>query len=328
MLRRQMPERALPTPGHLSALPCFGMVLGLGGLSNAWRAAEALWHLPSLPADVLGAVSTACWLLSWWQLYAGLRSAPARARNPAALGEPLVALVPMSTLVVSLVLNRWNTEAARALFAVAALAQVAVGVECTARLWRAEPPSIVSSISLMPTVGGFFVAALAAATFDFAGWGRLLFGAALLSWLVTESVVLARLMTGGLEPRLRSTLGVHVTPPAIASVAWLALDAEHALLAQLLFGYALFQMLVLLRLTAWLRQQSFAMTSWAYTFGASALSVAALRFALRGSSEVIASLAAPVFVGANVLIGWMVLRTLALTRRAPPIAVHVYHRER
>jgi tellurite resistance protein len=70
------------------------------------------------------------------------------------------------------------------------------------------------------------------------------------------------------------------------------------------------------------------MTSWAYTFGASALSVAALRFALRGSSEVISSLAAPVFVGANVLIGWMVFRTLALTRRAPPIAVHMQHRER
>jgi tellurite resistance protein len=313
-----MLERSPPAaPGASGLLPWFGMVLGLGGLSNAWRAAEALWKLPTWPSAMLGMAAALCWLLSWVKLLALLRTARGPHELRSAASEPLFALAPMSTLVLSLVLHGRLASAAQALFALGVFAQLWVGVECSARLWRGDPPATLSSVSLMPTVGGFFLAALAAATFGFTSGGRLLFGAALLSWLVTESIVLARLMAGALDPRLRSTLGVHVTPPAIAAVAWLALDPQPpALPAQLLFGYALLQALVLLRSLGWLRLQTFSISTWAYTFGASALAVAGLRFTLLGSSELISLLGVPLFVGANVLIGWIALRTLALGWRS------------
>ena len=76
----------------------------------------------------------------------------------------------------------------------------------------------MTPILLMPTVGGLFVGTLAS---EIAGpqLGLLLFGAGLVSWLVIESVVLHRLMRLALPPPLRATLGLHLTPPAIACVA-------------------------------------------------------------------------------------------------------------
>ena len=89
-------------------------------------------------------------------------------------------------------------------------------------------------------------------------------------------------------------------------------------------GYALLQALVMLRLVPWLREQLFSPAAWAYTFGVSALPLAALRFVERGQTGPIAVLALPLFLGANLIIGWIALRTIALAvqgqllTRAPP----------
>ncbi|WP_244622642.1 hypothetical protein [Microvirga brassicacearum] len=81
---------------------------------------------------------------------------------------------------------------------------------------------------------------------------------------------------------------------------------------QMLFGYALLQALVMLRLVPWLRQQAFSPAAWAYTFGVSALPLAALRFVERGQAGPISCLAIPLFIGANLVIGWITLQTLRL----------------
>ena len=84
------------------------------------------------------------------------------------------------------------------------------------------------------------------------------------------------------------------------------------LLAQAMFGYALLQCLIVARLAPWLRQQPFSTAAWAYTFGIAALPLAALRFVERGQTGPIADLALPLFVAANLIIGWIGLRTLRL----------------
>ena len=80
----------------------------------------------------------------------------------------------------------------------------------------------------------------------------------------------------------------------------------------MLFGYALLQGLVMLRLVPWLRGQAFSHRSWAYTFGIAALPLAALRFVELGQTGPIAALALPLFVGANLAVGWIALRTVLL----------------
>src|SRR4051794_14085219 len=45
----------------------FGMVLGLGGLGNGWRAAARVWNVPDLVGEVLSLSAVAVWLT--WRIH-------------------------------------------------------------------------------------------------------------------------------------------------------------------------------------------------------------------------------------------------------------------
>jgi tellurite resistance protein len=161
------------------------------------------------------------------------------------------------------------------------------------------------------------VLSLCTSTFLSGELALVVFGAALVSWLVTESIVVGRLMNHALPREKRPTLGIHTTPAAIGCLACLSLvpDAASAW-PRLLFGYGLLQALVVLRLVPWLRATMFSPSAWAYTFGASALAGSAIQFASRVPGSVVAQLALPIFVAANGVIGWIFLRTAAFAFRA------------
>jgi tellurite resistance protein len=84
------------------------------------------------------------------------------------------------------------------------------------------------------------------------------------------------------------------------------------IMAQMLFGYALFQAAIMIRLIPWLREQPFAAGYWAYTFAVSALPLAALRFIEKGYAKPVAGMALPLFVAANLIIGSILLGTVVL----------------
>lgn len=133
-------------------------------------------------------------------------------------------------------------------------------------LWMGDRAfEATTPILYMPTVGGGFVAAITCAAFGMKELGLLYFGAGLLSWLTLESVVIHRLILQTLPVPLRASLGLHLAPPAVACVAYLAVtDGPPDRLAQILFGYALLHALVMVRLVPWLRQQPFSPAAWAY----------------------------------------------------------------
>ena len=87
----------------------------------------------------------------------------------------------------------------------------------------------------------------------------------------------------------------------------------------MLWGYGLFQLLLGIRLGSWLGAQPFSPSYWAYTFGVAAATVTGLKLALAGISAA-QILAVPVFVGANLFIGYLAVRTVHLlfTRRLLP----------
>jgi tellurite resistance protein len=74
----------------------------------------------------------------------------------------------------------------------------------------------------------------------------------------------------------------------------------------------LLQALLLLRLLPWLRQQSFAPSYWAFTFGATALASAPLIMVERGTTGAIASLAPYLFIATNVVVGLIAFATMGL----------------
>jgi tellurite resistance protein len=306
----------------VKTLPLFGSVLGLGGLCNAWRAAHVAWGVPLWGAHFLAVLASlsvlACWLLLARELS---RFGSDWARQLLlVVREPLAALFSMTALVESLVLQPFTPTFALALFSVALCAQFLVGVECGAALWRAQRSAgTITPTLLMPTVGGFFLGSLCASRFGFAELATVTFGAGLFSWLVTESVVIWRLMNEPLPVAARSTLGIHVTPAAIGCLACLSMSGPAGAIAPLLFGYALLQAAVVLRVGAWLREQPFSGSAWAYTFGISALSSSAIGFAQRSPSGALAACAWPLFLAANLVIGFIALRTMSAASRLLPL---------
>jgi hypothetical protein len=73
--------------------------------------------------------------------------------------------------------------------------------------------------------------------------------------------------------------GIQLAPPAVGCSAYLSITSGPPdLFAQALIGYALFQVLLMIRLLPWIARQPFAPSYWAFTFGLSALAISCLRF--------------------------------------------------
>jgi tellurite resistance protein len=195
------------------------------------------------------------------------------------------------------------------------LGQLVFGVYRTGQLWTGgRDPEATTPVLYLPTVAGSFVSAIVLSAFGHAEWGMPFFGAGMFSWLAIESVLVHRLYTAKpLAEALRPTLGIQLAPPAVGCVAYLSLTSGPPdLFATALMGYALFQALVLMRLLPWIASQAFSPGYWAFTFGVTALALGMLRFVERGSHGPIALIAPVMFIAANLVIGFIALRTVAL----------------
>jgi len=280
---------------HRGPMPVafFGIAVGLFALANAWRVASRIWPVPASVAQLLTLGAFAVWLVlgaAYAHKWIAHR-AEARAELQHPVQSSFVALVPVSALLAAGALLNYSHVAAVALFWLAAASGLALGVFLQGRL---------------------FVAATASAAFGWHQLGMLFFGAGALSWLAIESLILHRAAVHEALPEaLRPTLGIQLAPPVVGGVAYLSLTSGAPdLFAYLLLGYGIYQALLLLRLLPWIRQQAFAPSYWAFSFGVAALPTMAMRMVERGASGQEAWLAAGLFVLANLAIAVLVVMTL------------------
>ncbi|KND58695.1 Tellurite resistance protein TehA [Candidatus Burkholderia verschuerenii] len=132
------------------------------------------------------------------------------------------------------------------------------------------------------------------------------------SWLAIESMVLNRAaVKEPLADALRPTLGIQLAPPVVGGVTYLALThGAPDTFAYMLFGYGLYQALMLTRLVPWIRQQTFTPSYWAFSFGVAALPTMAIRMVERGAQGPVEWLALGLFVATNVIIGGLIVGTV------------------
>lgn len=298
----------------------FGIAVGMLALANAWRVAVRIWHLPGVAADFLSLAALAVWvviLVAYAQKW--LRTpAAARAEWRHPVQSSFAALGPVSSMLAAGVLLPWSRPAAVALFAVAGVAQLAVGVLLHGRLWQGgRQPETVTPAVYLPAVASGFVAGTTSATFGWPHLGALFFGAGVLSWLALESMIMHRAAVHDpLPAALRPTLGIQLAPPVVGGVTYLALTSGTPdLFAQLLLGYGIYQALVLLRLLPWIREQAFAPSYWAFSFGVAALPTMAMRMVERGSTGPVEWIAPVLFIAANIVIGVLAVKTLVMLVR-------------
>ncbi|EPJ9457355.1 TDT family transporter [Pluralibacter gergoviae] len=95
--------------------------------------------------------------------------------------------------------------------------------------------------------------------------------------------------------------------------AGLAVNGGRAdVMAKMLFGYGLLQLLFMLRLMPWYLKQPFSAGFWSFSFGLSALATTALHLGAARADGFFHALALPLFIFSNLIIGLLIVRTLHL----------------
>ncbi|TDR82290.1 tellurite resistance protein [Paludibacterium purpuratum] len=295
------------------------MVLGLSGLGQAWRIAAKLWQLPPAIGESVLLLAGGIWagLLLGYLGQAWRRPDIARREFAHPVQGSTPALLGVSTLLVSLAVLPYSRGLAWMLAAAGLAWHLVFALWHTGLSWQGGREATDTTPSLyLPTVAGNFTSAAALGGLGCADWGWLFLGAGVFSWLAIESLIIQRLWRpGGMQAAQRPLIGIQFAPPVVCAMAWLMLapgSTDHWLL--MLWGYGLFQLLLGVRLRNWLGEQPFAASYWAYTFGVAATTVCGLKLAAAGVTSA-RVLALPVFVGANLFIGWLLIRTLARTMR-------------
>lgn len=298
----------------------FGIVLGLAGLSNAWRAAHVTWHLPASVGEGLFFLAGAAWIaiaslytLKWIQ---APEVARAEAEHPVQCC--FIGLAGVSTLLIAQGALAFSRTLAIAFFTIGSGITVTFALWRTGRLWRGDrSPASTTPVLYLPTVAGGFVSGAVAAALGWHAWGQMLFGAGFFSWLAIESVLLHRLYTGEpLPPALRPTLGIQLAPPAVGVVSYLSVGSGAPdLVAHAMIGYACLQALLLLRMARWIAEQPFSTSYWAFTFGATALAAAAIRLSPVDHEGAISVVGPALFVTANLLVLVVAAGTVRLLAR-------------
>jgi tellurite resistance protein len=310
METNHLPLNCAPMP-----VAFFGIAVGSLALAGAWRAAARVWMVPHGIPELLTAGALAVWIalivgyaLKWLNRR---DDALAEMRHP--VQSSFAALVPVSTMLAAQAVQGYSREAGIALFVIGVIAQLALGAYLHGRLWQGgRKPEMTTPAIYLPTVASSFVAATASAGFGWTQLGAIFFGAGVFSWLAIESMVLNRAAVyESLPEALRPTLGIQLAPPVVGGVSYLAIThGAPDVFAYMLFGYGLYQALMLSRLLPWIRQQAFASSYWAFSFGVAALPTMAIRLLERGAQGPVAWLAMALFVGANVVIGGLIVGTV------------------
>jgi tellurite resistance protein len=297
------------------------MVLGFSGLGQAWRVAVPLWGMPHWIGEGLLLLAALVWLalLISYVIQALHNPMVVRSEFQHPVQGSTPALLAIATLLIALAALPYSRPLAYILTTAGIFWHLSFSLWHTGILWQGGRDALDTAPTLyLPTVAGNFTSAAALGGLGHADWGWLFLGVGVFSWLALESLVIQRLWhTTAVPVQQRPLLGIQFAPPVVCAMAWLVLtpgSTDHWLL--MLWGYGLFQLLLGIRLGSWLGAQPFSPSYWAYTFGVAAATVTGLKLALAGVGAA-QILAIPVFVGANLFIGYLAVRTvhLLLTRR-------------
>ncbi|MGI5239632.1 hypothetical protein [Dactylosporangium sp. CA-139066] len=249
----------------------FGVAYGLSGLAIGWRYAAQVGLASGLVSDVLFVIAAAVWLalLAGYVAQVPHRPGGWRAELAHPIFGPFVSLIPIVGMLLAIGLLPASPDAGRWLLGLFTIVTIALAGWLTGQWVTAgiEPERLHPGY-VLPAVAGGLIAAIGAAQAGWPGLAQTFFGFGLVSWLVLEAIIVARLyLRGPLPPPLRPTLAIETAPPALAGLAYLAITRGRAdTIAFVLAGYTLLAVLVQVRLIGMYRKLSFTLGFWSFAF--------------------------------------------------------------
>jgi tellurite resistance protein len=310
----------------------FSIAVGVLAWAQLWRTAAATVQDATALATAMTWLGLSIWaglsfaLAAKWVLY--------REQLRSEVGHPgstaLSALIPISTLLAAVALRDHAPQPARLLFLAGIVGAIILGLWVHGRYWKGERPlETVTADIYLPTVAQNLVASTTSAAFRLDDLALLFFGAGLFSWLALESLVTVRATQHATMPiALRPTLGIQMAPAAVGGLAYLAsTQGPPDLLAKTLFGYALYQAALALRLLPWISRHPFSPAYWSFSFGTVALATMAVLFHQRMPGSVLwESFARLLFPAANLALLTLSLLTAGLAWKRAPSRTSSPHR--
>jgi tellurite resistance protein len=305
----------------------FGISLGTLGLAGAWlrmqplvgeAARVAALALLAIGAGVLG-VLFVLWLAKVVRHFDVVRQEWA---HP--VQGPLLALLPVSTLLAITLLAPYEGDARLVATAVALLAlamQLAIAWEVVALLSTGRMPAdLVTPALYLPIVPGGLVGGMALVAVGFPGWAGLLFGSGVGGWALLEARILHRLFAGPLPAAIRPTLGIEMAPASVSTLAaatlWPQLPADVLMIC---LGVACAPVIAVLTRWRWWTDVPFSVGFWSFSFPVAALAGAVIEAVRRGGWPAWAAWSA--VIAASAIIGFLAVRTawlLVRGRLLPP----------
>ena len=295
----------------------FGSVMGLTGLSVAWRLAHARYGVPIWAADGTAVVAVAAFILVTCGYLVKLATAPgivlAEFRHP--IAGNLFGTFLISLLLLPILLAPVNLLAAQIMWGFGVVGMVVFAWLIVSRwmsdrqlIAHATPAWIIPVVGLLdvplalpglglPPMHGVMVFGLAVG----------LFFAIPLFTLILSRLVFEPPMPDALQPSLL----ILVAPFAVGFSTYVTTTGQVDLFAQSLYVLTLFMLAVLLgRLRHLPSCCPFRVSWWAVSFPLAASAIAALRFAAAAPGTVTDVIALALLGLATVAIAGLLLRTL------------------
>jgi tellurite resistance protein len=269
----------------------YAIVMGLAGLSLAWRrAAPVMGESADAVALVVGALAAAVFVvLALATLLRARRHPDAWAedrRHP--VRHTFIATLPIAVvLLASVAVSGGLTgTAVQALWWTGSLSQLFVTAWVLARWWRGNQAGGLQWASLTPAlfipVVGNVLVPLAGVPLGHAEWSAAQFGIGLLFWPVVTVLLLVRVALQGMwAERLVPATFIFIAPPAVVGLSSLQFGAP-PLVAWALWGMALFSFLWTSTLAPRISQLPFGLPHWGMSFPMAAFTALTLRLAPSG----------------------------------------------
>ena len=295
----------------------FGSVMGLTGLSIAWRLARERYGLPAWPSTALTALATvdfvvlgAAYLMKGWTAPEALR---AEWKHPVA--GSLFGTILISLLLLPIVLAPIGLSLARGLWILGASGMVLFAWLMVSR-WMSDRQQVAHATPawIVPVVGLLDVplALPVLGLPDLQGLMVFCLAVGLFFAVPLFTIILSRLLFEPPMPdALKPSLLILVAPFAVGTSTYAVTTGSNDLFAEALYNLSLFILVVLLGQMRHLALCCpFRVSWWAVSFPLAASAIAALRFATANPGWFTNAVAVALLVLATVSILGLLARTL------------------
>ncbi|WPB56287.1 SLAC1 anion channel family protein [Xylophilus sp. GOD-11R] len=311
-IRPGMPFIEKPLLARLS-VAMFGMVMGTGGLADAWAKAHEVFGVPLLVSQVLLGFAVLCFgvLVVAHLAKLGFCFAEVAEEFAHPVRSSFFPAISVAAIVLSVGLRRYSPVGAEVLWCLGAAMHFVFAITLIRR-WILHPQDegVLTPAWFIPVVGNILVP-VGGVPLGFVEVSWFFFSVGLMLWLSFFTIVLHRvLFVPAMSQRSMPTLFILLAPPSIGLSAYLAFTGGHAgALGDILYCLALFIAVLLASLGRHMAHGPFFMSWWAMTFPVDGWAGASLAYAQARPGAWTTAVAVIALVAATLIVVWVGVRT-------------------